>query len=283
MSLSLRDNFIIHQRARQYQWSGDCFLSIKSFYNGSARYEVKQRQYLVNDSNYLILNDCTRYNLVIDNDQLTESFCVFFSPAFVASAVSELNSTEEQLLDFSIQKTEGLHLVERNYIHGDDVSGILLRSKKLSSTETSELEREEFYHLLLNRIILKNRRSLQESEKLMARKRSTREEIYRRLFFAKDFIDSSYTENLKLKDIADVSMLSENHLLRNFNKLFGFSPFQYITKLKINEAKRRIIETDKSITEIAVSLGYSSMSNFSFFFKKVVGASPVQLRRKGDM
>lgn len=74
--------------------------------------------------------------------------------------------------------------------------------------------------------------------------------------------------------------LSENHLLRNFSQIFHISPFQYITQLKIAEAKRQIIETDKNITEIASTLGYSSLSNFSYYFKNLVGLSPVTLRKK---
>lgn len=40
-------NFTIHEQALQYQWSGDCFLSIKSFYEGDANYCVYQREYRV--------------------------------------------------------------------------------------------------------------------------------------------------------------------------------------------------------------------------------------------
>lgn len=276
------NNFIIHQSASQYQWSGDCFLSIKSFYNGSAKYAVQQREYSVNETNYLILNDCTKYNLIIDNEFPIESFCVFFTPEFVGQIISELNSSEEQLLDFSIKKVEGIKLFERNYLHGGDVSKILFHGRQSSISTLSGIEKEEFYHSLLNAMLFQNGDSLKETDRLTSKKKSTREEIYRRVLYAKDFIDCNYPENLNLKKIAEVAMLSENHLLRNFNQIFNTSPFQYITQLKIDEAKRQVIETDKSITEIAMSLGYSSLSNFSYYFKNVVGHSPAVLRKKSD-
>lgn len=278
----IESNFIIHQQARQYQWSGDCFLSIKSFYNGSARYTVQQREYSVNERNYLIMNDLTKYNLIIDNKFPIESFCVFFSPGFVSQIVSELNSSGEQLLDFSIKKSEGIKLFERNYLHGGDISKILFHARQSSISTLSEIEKEEFYHSLLNAILFQNSDSLKKADRLALKKKSTREEIYRRLFYAKDFIDCNYIENLTLKKISGVAMLSENHLLRNFKQVFNISPFQYIMQLKIAEAKRQIIETDKSVTEIAISLGYSSLSNFSYYFKNVVGLSPFALRKKGD-
>lgn len=276
------NNFIIHQQARQYEWSGDCFLSIKSFYNGSAKYGVKQREYNVNERNYLILNDCTNYNLTIDNKSPIESFCVFFSPEFVCQIASESNSTEEQLLDFSIKRASSIKLLERNYLHGGEVSKILFQGRQSSKRTMSKIEEEEFYFALLNSILFQNGNYLNEASVLTAKRKSTREEIYRRLHFAKDFIDCNYTENLTLKRISQIAMLSENHLLRNFSQLFNITPFQYITQLKLAEAKRQIIETDKSVTEIILSLGYSSLSNFSYYFKNVVGLSPVTLRKKGD-
>lgn len=230
--------------------------------------------------NYLILNDCTKYNLTIDNISPIESFCIFFTPEFVCQIVSELNSSEEQLLDFSIKRAEGLKLLERNYLHGGQVSKILFHGRQLSKFNMSEIEKEEFYCTLLNAIIFQNSDSLKEIDRLTSKKKCTREEIYRRLLYAKDFIDCNYSENLTLKKISQVAMLSENHLLRNFSQFFNISPFQYVTQLKIAEAKRQIIETDKSVTDIAIALGYSSLSNFSYYFKNAVGLSPIALRKK---
>ncbi|MTI38062.1 helix-turn-helix domain-containing protein [Fulvivirga lutimaris] len=275
-------NFIIHQQARQYQWSGECFLSIKSFYNGSARYNIKQREYRVTEHNYLILNDCTKYNLTIDHSSSVESFCVFFSPEFVNQLASEWKSTEEQLLDFTSKKEHGLRLLERNYIHGGQVSNLLQAGRNMTK-HTSKLAREEYYYALLNAIVLQNSSALAAANNLPSKKKATREEIYRRVLYAKDFIDAHYSENLTLKEIARVAMLSENHLLRNFNRIFLISPFQYITRLKVNAAKQQITETDQSISDIAMGLGYSSLGNFSNYFKSIVGQSPLALRKKGDI
>ena len=275
----LTGSFILHQRARQYEWSGDCFLSIKSFYNGAAHYLVNQRHYIVNEKNYLILNDCTKYNLTIDNTSVTESFCVFFDPDFVAKIISELNSTSDQLLDFSARRIEGFSLFERNYPHTGSISEALHKGRQRSST-MSLLEKEEFFHHLLMLILFQNNQSQKEIDVLSFKKKSTREEIYRRIFYAKDFIDSHYTDPLTLSLISEAAMLSPNHLLRNFQKIFGKSPFQYITQKKIAEAHRLITETEKSITEIVQDLGYSSMSNFSHYFKKQIGYGPLELRKK---
>ncbi|WP_346883967.1 AraC family transcriptional regulator [uncultured Algibacter sp.] len=275
----MTDNFIIHQQAQKYQWSGDCFLSIKSFYGGQANYQVKQREYQVDQTNFLILNECTKYRLTIDTSKETESFCVFFSPEFVSEVVSGLNATDEQLLDFNVEKHEGIKLFERNYHHSGMVSELLKTGRKKSNFGIDELEKDEFYYQLLNAILKQNNYTLFDTKRLASKKKSTREELYQRVLFVKDFIDCNYHKNLRLKELANIGLISENHLLRNFNQIFGVTPFQYISKKRIQEAKRQILETNKTIKEIAFDTGYSSLGNFSNYFKNIVGQSPSALRK----
>jgi len=261
----VKDNFIIHQQAQKYQWSGECFLSVKSFYGGKADYQVKHK-----------------YRLTIDNTNKTESFCVFFSPKFVSEVVSELSSSDTQILDFNPRQQNGIRLFEKNYSHQGLVSEILKIGRAKSKLGMSDLEKDEFYYQLLNAIIHQNNKTLQDTNRLSSKKASTRKEIYQRILYVKDFMDSNYSRNLKLKDLAIVGLLSENHLLRNFNQIFGITPFQYISQKRIQEAKRQIMESDKPIKDIALDVGYSSFSNFSSYFKSIVGESPSAIR-KGDI
>jgi len=275
----VKNNFIIHQQAKKYQWSGECFLSIKSFYGGKADYQVKQREYQVDKKNFLILNECTKYRLTIDNTDKTESFCVFFSPEFVSEIVSELNSSDEQILDFNPKHQNGIRIFEKSYHHQGMVSELLKNGRVKSALGMLEIEKDEFYYQLLNAIIYQNTKTLQDTNRLSFKKKSTRIEIYQRILFVKDFIDSNYSNNLRLKDLATIGLLSENHLLRNFNQIFGLTPFQYISQKRIQEAKRQIIESDKPIKNIALDVGYSSFSNFSSYFKSIIGKSPSAIRK----
>lgn len=270
------NNFIIHEHAREYQWSGDCFLSIKSFDHGEAIYSVGHREYLVDRQSFLILNECTRYNICIDNDHLTESFCVFFSPQFVSRIVGELSLTDAKLLDLKTDMDDGIHFLERKYKQSGVVSKLLLDARRKKINLKSTLEKEEFYHDLLCAIIDLNMEAHLEADKLALKKKSTRVEIYERVQHARDFMECHFTQNLSLAEIASHALLSENHLLRCFKQIFGMSPFKYISNLRIREARRQIAETDKPISEIAMAVGYSSLSNFSHYYKLVTGVSPRQ-------
>lgn len=278
----MANNFIIHQKAREYEWSGDCFLSVKSFYDGKANYKVKQREYSVDQSNFLILNECTRYRLIIDSFKPTESFCVFFSPEYVLNFMSFLEASDEELLDFKLKTDNGIKLFERNYKHSGEVSSLLKIGKIKSAKGFATLEKDEYYHQLLLAILKQNDIGVKESSFLDFKKQSTKREIYQRVIFAKDFIDSNYFKNFSLKELSEASLLSENHLLRNFRKVFQTTPFQYLSTKRISEAKKILLKTDKSISQIATDVGYSSFTNFSYYFKSLTGKSPSAFR-KSDM
>lgn len=276
----MEQNFIIHQEAQKYQWSGECYLSVKSFHKGKADYQVRQRTYAVDAKNYLILNECTRYRLTIDSKEPTGSFCVFFAPEFVSKVVSEWHSSDRQMLDLKPKSYGGLRLFERNYPHKGSVSALLQSGLTRSQAGMSLIEQDEYYLHLLNAILGQDLQSQKETHRLCAKKESTKREIYRRIFFVKDFIDANYRQDLRLKDIASIGLLSENHLLRNFSRFFGVTPFQYISQKRIREAQKLLLESENAIKNIATELGYTSVNNFSTYFKRITGLSPSEFRKR---
>jgi len=272
-------NFIIHQKAKQYEWKGDCFLSVKSFYGGHAKYQLANRQYKVDSKSYLILNECTNYKLTIDSSVETTSFCVFFEPQFVSKATSELITSHTKLIDNEVKKNEGFFLFERQYAQTDKIARLLAYGRNSLQRDNS-IALNEYYYTFLKALLEKNKVSEQEAAKFHFLKKSTREEIYKRIYYSKDYIDANYTKDLKLKDIASVAMLSTNHYLRCFKELIGLTPFQYINTLRINKAKELLKKEELFISEIVTHLGYSSLNNFSTYFKNIVGLSPKEYRKK---
>lgn len=94
------------------------------------------------------------------------------------------------------------------------------------------------------------------------------------------FIDKHYKEDISLSDLADTFYLSKEHLSRLFKKETGQNLFSYIMDLKLEEAKRLLIETNRTLDDIAFSLGFSNGNYFSKVFKKNIGVSPSSYRVK---
>lgn len=273
-------NFIIHQSATQYDWKGESFLSIKSFYNGKAHYRVGHRAYGVGDENFLLLNECTKYHLTIDHASPIESFCVFFDADYVIRVINEFHTNHDKLLDGQARRVGGLTIIERNYSHAGMVSKWLNWGRKNSMNDRTKLEIEEFYHGILSALIIEQAKLPTEFDQLKYTKSSTRKEIYTRVYFAKDYMDANFNSELRLSEIASVSMMSPNHFLRNFREIFGCSPSQYLSRKRLEEAYKRIVGTELPIKKIAHYVGYSSVNNFNTCFKKKFGHPPGYFRKR---
>lgn len=77
-----------------------------------------------------------------------------------------------------------------------------------------------------------------------------------------------------LDEAATVANLSPCYFTKQFKSVTGFSPSEYLTRLKIEEAQRLLTSTNKSNTEIAAELSFSTPSHFAQTFKKITGLTP---------
>lgn len=95
---------------------------------------------------------------------------------------------------------------------------------------------------------------------------------------AKKYIDENYRENIAREDVAAVAYVTPNYFSKLFWTHMGMNLREYINRLRIEEAKRLLLTTSMSISEIASYVGYYNISYFSTVFKKLVGESPIVWR-----
>lgn len=97
--------------------------------------------------------------------------------------------------------------------------------------------------------------------------------------FAMDFIQEHIAEKITLSMVAEKLHMSENYLSTLFKKTTGIAFPDYINKLKVQEAKRLILFTDKSLVEISCYLSLSSQSYFQKIFKQFTGVTPGEFKK----
>lgn len=85
-------------------------------------------------------------------------------------------------------------------------------------------------------------------------------------------------QSFDLARLAELTDLSEYNFSRVFKQSTGLSPSHYFIWLRMEEARRLLSETDESIINIALSMGYNSPSHFAYVFHKLNGVSPSQYR-----
>lgn len=99
------------------------------------------------------------------------------------------------------------------------------------------------------------------------------------LLLAKRYIEQYYFNDLTLDTIAEFAHVSPQHLCRLFQKHMHMRPTNYINQTRIKVAKWRLHGTNKTITEIAEEVGYSSPYYFTNTFKKYENMSPSAYRK----
>ena len=88
-----------------------------------------------------------------------------------------------------------------------------------------------------------------------------------------NYIESNYTELITLGDLSQISDLNKYTLIRNFTMQRGITPYQYLSTIRINKAKK-LLEAGISPIETAMQTGFTDQSHFTKFFKNFIGLTP---------
>lgn len=113
---------------------------------------------------------------------------------------------------------------------------------------------------------------------LPANSRGARDSVYGALVL----LDKSFADDLHLVDIAAAVNLSPYHFLRLFKRELGVTPYRYLLQARVRRAVDLLGDTERSVTDIALDVGFGDLSNFINAFRREIGCSPGQFR-KGKM
>lgn len=92
------------------------------------------------------------------------------------------------------------------------------------------------------------------------------------------YIREHFRENINRNDVAAIVYITPNYLSKLFRSKMGMNLREYINQIRIEEARRMLLTTSLSVSEIAGRVGYDNISYFSTVFRKQVGMSPVDWR-----
>ncbi len=93
------------------------------------------------------------------------------------------------------------------------------------------------------------------------------------------YIHSRFRENPSMAQAAEISGFNQNYFSSLFHNATGKTYKEYLNHLKLEYAKKLILSTDISITEVCFSSGFNSLSNFLRIFKNTYGTSPAKMRK----
>lgn len=93
-----------------------------------------------------------------------------------------------------------------------------------------------------------------------------------------EYVRDNLAEQLSLAAMSGVVGLSKRHFLRAFKEATGTTPHRFVLRMRIEEAKRRLIETNDAMTEVALASGFGSSQQFATSFRSATGITPSTFR-----
>lgn len=275
-------NMVISTSSRtKYQYPNHTtpYLLIANF-NDTGNYLVNSRHISVNDKVFYFLNAGDQLEINFKNQMPLKTLLILFSDKFIRSWINYKHTGINKLLENCVPAT----------VNDWNIPNIPFEYNSIMvnrlSTITTTTQREEMDVILFE--LLEIFWNLKETagrrfEQIQAKRKSTREEIYRRLLMAKIFMHDRFTSPLSIDEMASEACLDKFHFLKLFKLCYGITPHQYLVKLKLEHAYS-LLETDRfTVLEACNQVGFESQGTFSNLFKRHYRLQPSEVSKTPNL
>ena len=103
--------------------------------------------------------------------------------------------------------------------------------------------------------------------------------VQQEMDFARQYFHKHYNEPINIEEYAQSRHTSISLFMRNFKKVYGVSPKQYLLNIRMNNAQNLLETTDYTVAEIAAIVGYDNSLYFSRIYHKHKGQAPSDYRK----
>lgn len=229
-------------------------------YEGSGIYTIDNNKYIAKKGDLIFYNSGVVHDEFGGNGSNLGTYCLGIS-------------------NLKIVKLGNNKIIEDNYCpiincneYFDDILSMFDIIRK--SIDIDGIHVAEFSNFLVQALVVKFRIIIEKNGDVKQIKEpslATKVKIY---------IDKNYNENISLKSIAEAVNANQYYLSHIFKMEMGMSPIRYVTRRRIGEAQNLLINTNLNITEIALNVGYTNSNYFQNVFRKAVGLTPGNYRKK---
>lgn len=243
---------------------------------GKESYLLDGKKYSAHAGQYLLVNEGRTVDTT--NEISAEAVSIFLSKELIGEVYNTFTCNEEELLECEVNQDSAPEFFESAFNHNDGLGDLLKRLHQQVKTEASSGLSKETYYAIAEKLILMQKGVRRGIGNIQNVKKTTREELYRRILTAKNYIEATAEKPFCFEILSKYSGLSKFHLIRVFKSAFGMTPYQYHTSCKVNSAKKLLLKENESIGAIAYLCGFTDVSSFSNIFRKSTGLTPSDFR-----
>ncbi|KAB8137796.1 AraC family transcriptional regulator [Gracilibacillus oryzae] len=150
--------------------------------------------------------------------------------------------------------------------------------KMLHEYHLNEERSEQYLRILLSQLLIESERSLQKIKETNAGVRLNKDfPVIDKII---THINEHFYKDINLSQLSHEFFLHEQYISKLFKQTTGCSFVEYLNAIRINEAKRLLVESKMKVAQIARNTGYANHVNFWRAFKRMTGVSPNEYREK---
>ncbi|UUX34411.1 AraC family transcriptional regulator [Fundicoccus culcitae] len=245
------------------------------FHRGQCRFLVGTQIYYLHPGDILLIDGMTvhRAYVVGDENQYLRSV-IHFDQNWIKPLLKALNI--DDLLRFFSENRNGLI---RTFSQEDQamIESHVLKLEQLNQLDNSYKNEAKRQLAFIQLLLTINDSTIQ----ILAKNQTQQDHKIQLVEEATAFIFKHFKSNFSIEDITKALNVSKSHLSQTFKEVTGYTIMHYTMGFRLSQARNVLmVNHTKSIKDIAYENGFESDAHFSRFFKKFVGVTPSQFRKK---
>lgn len=281
-NLPRNSSLVNYSQFREFKHTG-LFRSfcIKMVVEGCEQYLISGKKYLLRPGQYLLANQFSGGTVQIASRSAVKGICIDISPAIINEVFQSL--TQPDAMPETAPPcffTSALYPENINPLHTTGLGKSLLQIAGQITGQKQPVPaklNDNLFYQLATELVTMQMPMVKQVKNIRAAKTVTQKELFRKLSEARQWMEAEAAGIKTVREIARRINISEFHFQRLFKQAFDLTPYQYLTRIKLQNARQAIEKKQKSLTEIAIENGYSDLASFSKSFKKHYKTSPSAL------
>lgn len=251
------------------------YLEISYVKQGRGRYYIENKTYDIHEGDIIVVNNIEPHYMEVLPPVNMLQPVVMFDPKLIWSSESDM---------FDFQYLEPFFDRSSNFSNKIDSKSDIGREifRLLTEIENEYTVQPVGYRLMIKakllHIITYLIRHCQDSSKQMESIMLKKQKL-KKLESVFEFINRNYSRKVSLEELSSLVFMSPNYFCTFFKDSTGFSPIEYINKLRVAKTIELLKTTDRGIYELSLECGFTNLANFNKIFKRFTGMTPSEVRK----
>ncbi len=250
------------------------YLEIAFVRQGKGIYYVENRTYEMNEGDIVVINNIEPHYMEVLPPVNMVMPVVMFEPQLVWS--SESHFDYHYMEPFFERSSNFNNRIDSKSEIGQKIFALLceIEDEYVNRTVGYKLMIKAKLLHIITYLIRHYQDSSKSNESLTSK--SKKLEKLEKVF---DYINSNYSQKIELNTLAELAYMSPNYFSTFFKLSTGFTPIEYVNKMRVLKSIEMLRETDFSVAQIALDCGFSNLANYNKIFKHFTETTPSRIRK----